>query len=273
MLLLRFISTLRALLPVKNTSLVVVASSLAVVMLEVLAGPLFLPRISLMICFCLLIVFALICMLSLYQKLSKDKNFHEQYIEELRTAKEQAEVEALKLQLDPHFLFNTLGTLQHLIDPGNDEARNYVQSLSDVYRYILRNRSKELVPLADELQFSRQYIHLLSARYGKAVQFRLDVSAADADDHLIIPVSLQILIENAIKHNQFSPEVPLELSAVIQEKSLLVENRIRSVVSTDSSRVGLTNLSERCLIIVGRPLQIFSSPEVFSVCLPLIRYR
>jgi LytS/YehU family sensor histidine kinase len=208
-----------------------------------------------------------------YLKLHKEKKSTELYIENLRTAKDHAEIEALKLQLDPHFLFNSLNTLHHLVEPEDAEARKYVQRLADVYRYILKNRTKELVLLTEELNFSQQYFYLLSIRYGDAIHFNIQIDSVKADDYLVIPISIQILIENAIKHNRFTVEESLDMFVNIEDECVTVQNKVRGIKKDDSLKIGLRNLSERSLILTNKPLVVDSSDSQFTVHLPLIKYK
>jgi LytS/YehU family sensor histidine kinase len=165
-------------------------------------------------------------------KLHKEKKFLQLHTENLLMAKDHAESEVLKLQLHPHFLFNSLNTLHHLIQPGNAEARKYVQLLADVYRYILKNRTKELVLLQEELTFSQQYFYLLSIRYGQAIRLKMQIDPPDADDYLVMPISVQILFENAIKHNRFSVEEPLELFVTMDADFISVRNGVRRPITS-----------------------------------------
>jgi LytS/YehU family sensor histidine kinase len=208
-----------------------------------------------------------------YARLYKEKKLNEAYTESLLMARDHAEIEALKLQLDPHFLFNSLNTLHHLILPGNLEARKYVQLLADVYRYILKNRSRELVLLQEELNFSQQYFHLLRIRYGDGIQLCMEIESLKAQDYLVVPISIQILIENAIKHNRFTPEEPLELLVGMNAGSIAVQNKLKEDNKIESLKIGLNNLSERCLKVTNKPLTIDSSEGQFTARLPLIKFK
>lgn len=190
--------------------------------------------------------------------------------EKLERAKVQAELEALKNQLDPHFMFNSLNALSWLIE--NDPARAIVfnDNLADVYRYILRNRDRALVTLAEELDFLTRYYALLKLRFEDAIHMNLPEARPEFDTLFLPPISLQILLENAVKHNEFTREHPLETRIRIDGDSITVENEIRiRRHARPSSRVGLQNLSERCRLILARDLEIVPGPDRFSVRLPL----
>jgi LytS/YehU family sensor histidine kinase len=203
----------------------------------------------------------------------KEKRLQEVYIENLQIAKDHAEIEALKLQLHPHFLFNSLNTLHHLIRPENEEARMYVQQLADVSRYILKNKAKELVLLTEELSFSQQYFYLLSIRYGQAIHFNINVDLVKAEDYLVIPISIQILMENAIKHNRFTVEEPLDMLVFFDEEYVTVQNKVCGIDNKDSLHIGLKNLAERSLMITNKALIVRSSDLEFIVRLPLLKYK
>ncbi len=190
--------------------------------------------------------------------------------EKLERAKAQAELEALKNQLDPHFMFNSLNALSWLIE--NDPARAvaFNDNLADVYRYILRNRDRALVTLTEELDFLRRYYALLKLRFEDAVRMDIPDPSPGFDTLYLPPISLQILLENAAKHNEFSREHPLETRIRLEPTAIVIENdtRLRRY-PRPSSRVGLHNLSERCRLILGRDLEIQSGHGRFLVRLPL----
>jgi len=190
--------------------------------------------------------------------------------EKLERAKVQAELEALKNQLDPHFMFNSLNALSWLIE--NDPARAvaFNDNLADVYRYILRNRDRVLVSLSDEIEFLRRYYALLKLRFEDAVHMEIPAPRAEFDSLYLPPISLQILLENAAKHNEFSRQHPLEATLRIDGATITMENEIRlRRHARPTSRVGLQNLSERFRLILGRNVDIVSDAGRFSVRLPL----
>ena len=122
----------------------------------------------------------------------------------MERAKAEAELEALKNQIDPHFIFNSLNTLSHLIEEKPVKAKQFNDNLADVYRYILQNKARDLVLLREEMVFLENYFSLLKIRFEKAVQMKIIVDESEMDQYLVPPISLQILAENAIKHNEFS---------------------------------------------------------------------
>ncbi|HKP32506.1 MAG TPA: histidine kinase, partial [Chitinophagaceae bacterium] len=131
--------------------------------------------------------------------------------EQLERSRAEAELEALKNQVDPHFIFNSLNTLSHLIDERPAKAKQFNDNLAEVYRYILQNKARDLVLLKEELEFVNHYFLLLKIRFGNAVQLNISIDENAAEQFLIPPISLQVLVENAIKHNEFSEAHPLRI--------------------------------------------------------------
>lgn len=193
--------------------------------------------------------------------------------EQLERARVQAELGALKAQVDPHFLFNSLNTLGHLIAHDAQRARECCDTLAEIYRYVLGVRERDLVPLGEELAFLRQYQRLLELRFGPAVQLVLGPGLDDADAAarwLLPPLALQTLLENAVKHNRTGQGEPMLLHLQREGATIVAHNarRPRSSALAGSGQ-GLANLDERCRLLIGRPLQRRESDEVFEIELPL----
>jgi hypothetical protein len=192
--------------------------------------------------------------------------------EQLERARVEAELEALKSQIDPHFIFNSLNTLSHLIEETPAKAKLFNDSLADVYRYILQNKGRELVLLREEMVFLQDYFSLLRIRFGQAIQLHPDVNADLFDHYLIPPISLQILVENAIKHNEFSDAEPLVISITMNDMNeLIIHNYVRKkMLRKDSSRIGLNNLSERYKLTTNKEITVRQEADEFSVSLPVL---
>jgi hypothetical protein len=172
-------------------------------------------------------------------------------VEQLERIRAQAELDALKAQLDPHFLFNSLNTLGHLVTSDAAAARSFCDTLAEVYRYVLASRGRDLVPLAEELAFVRAYHRLLGLRFGTAIGLEVDGDAAA----LLPPLALQALVENAVKHNQLGPGSPLVVRIAVAADGVTVSNDVRRRTSArPSTGVGLRNLDERCRALTGRGL-------------------
>jgi len=192
--------------------------------------------------------------------------------EQLERAKVEAELEALKNQIDPHFIFNSLNTLSHLIENNAVKAKQFNETLADVYRYILQSKSRDLVLLREEINFLRDYFSLLKIRFEEAVQMNVYVDEQLMEDYLIPPISLQILIENAIKHNEFSDATPLVISVELRNGELIVRNEVkRKILRKASSKIGLQNLSERYRLITNKEIIIEQNDKDFMVCLPVLK--
>lgn len=176
--------------------------------------------------------------------------------------------EALKNQLDPHFLFNSLNTLNGLIGMDEDKAHEYVDNLSSVFRYTLH--SKNIVRLEEEMEFTDAYISLLRIRFGE--NFKVEYNIDDKyRSYLIMPVSIQLLIENAVKHNVIHNKSPLVVKIETNTReNIVVSNHINSKPEKGIGGVGLVNLTERYRILFGKDIEIRNTNGIFSVEIPLI---
>lgn len=192
--------------------------------------------------------------------------------EQLERAKAEAELEALKNQIDPHFIFNSLNTLSHLIEEKPEKAKLFNDHMADVYRYILQNKAKDLVFLRDEMLFMEDYFSLLKIRFEDALELKIEVDETLWDQYLIPPISLQVLLENAVKHNEFSDLAPLQIELVcandeLQMRNLLKEKKLRK----PSPRIGLQNLEERYRLSTGKSIRVEKDDNTFTVCLPILK--
>ncbi len=181
-----------------------------------------------------------------------------------------AKLESLKNQVNPHFLFNSFSVLSSLVEHDSKQAIKFISKLSDMYRYILENDEKGVVTLQEELSFLDSYVFLLQMRHQTAIVVDKDISL-DNLDLKVPPMSIQILVENAVKHNSFSIDDPLHISIKNEgDKAIVVENEKRKKESlTSSTKIGLKNLSNRLILSAGRALEITDNEESFKVRLPL----
>ena len=192
--------------------------------------------------------------------------------EQLERAKAEAELEALKNQIDPHFMFNSLNSLSYLIDQDQTKAKHFTESLAEVYRYILSNKDRELVMLEDELDFLNKYIDLLKLRFGEALQVSFDLNTAEERQFLIPPISVFIALENVVKHNELSQSAPLGVDIVQDKDTLMVTNPIVKKNSLyHSTKIGLNNLNERFKITVGNGVLVNEEGGQFQLTLPLLK--
>ena len=192
-------------------------------------------------------------------------------VERLERMRAQAELAALKAQVDPHFLFNSLNTLGHLIEQDPPRGREFCDTLAAVYRYVLDSRQRDLVPLADELGFLRHYHRLLELRFGAALPLHgADALEAAGAHWRVAPMALQVLLENAVKHNQASAGEPLPIELSLLDGMVTLRHPLRPRRSVlPSAGVGLANLDERCRLLTGRSLVIDAGGTQFVVQVPL----
>lgn len=177
--------------------------------------------------------------------------------------------ETLKNQVNPHFLFNSLNTLSSLIADRPDDAEKFIQKLSSIYRYILENSKKDRVPLKTELDFINDYFELHKVRDKEKII--MEINTAGISEYSIIPVSLQILIENAIKHNMTTRENPLRILIETEGQYIVVKNNLQKLgTSLDSTKIGLKNLGERVKLITKRNLIVEEKNDCFIVKVPLL---
>lgn len=188
---------------------------------------------------------------------------------QLLKAKAEAELEALKNQIDPHFMFNSLNSLSYLIDADPARARQFTEHLAEVFRYILMQKERTLVMVEDELAFVGHYLILLQLRFGSALEIMQHVP--DAGSALIPPISAFVALENAVKHNEISTRVPLRIDLTVRDGALVIQNKLQPKRSLHpSSGIGLKNLDERFFIITGKRITIENDGKHFTVRMPLI---
>ena len=204
--------------------------------------------------------------------LNKERESDIVKMERSEKLKVQAQLDALKSQIDPHFIFNSLNTLSYLISTDQNNAKLFNDTLAKVYRYILLNKEKDVVQLKEEVEFASNYFYLLKIRYQSGLSMVIKMDDIVTEDYLIPPLSLQALIENAIKHNHFSDKIPLTIEITIAEQEIQVVNR-KNLKKFDiqSSKIGLANLNERYSLIVNRHITILQNPERFTVLLPILK--
>ncbi len=190
---------------------------------------------------------------------------------ELQQYTTQAQLEALKLQLDPHFLFNNLSILTALIEDEPSTATTYLSNLSSIYRYMLANRLKDLILLREELTFIEAYLFLYKIRYGNGII--IDIAEHKNIELLRLPpLTLQLLIENAIKHNTFSTQSPLKIKIYFTEhdKITVENNKKLKKANGYSSRIGLKNIDERYRLMGHTKPIVTETDELFKVAISLI---
>ncbi len=186
---------------------------------------------------------------------------------------ETAKYESLKSQLDPHFLFNSLNVLTSLIGENPVLAEKFTAKLSKVYRYVLEQKNKDLIPLSEELEFAKTYMELLKMRFEDAVVYEIPEKVSNIELK-IVPLSLQILLENAVKHNVISSESPLSVKIYEEEGNLLVENNLNKKDNLEkSTKIGLNNIRDRYGLITKRPFIVEEKNKIFKITLPLLTQK
>ena len=191
--------------------------------------------------------------------------------EELKRISAQAELQLVKSQINPHFLFNNLNVLSALIMKNNEEANKFIEEFSKVYCYILNNHDKELVDIKTELEFIKPYIFLLQKRFDVGLDITIEVPEA-YEKFYVIPASLQMLIENAIKHNVVSKTKPLHIDVHINgNNTIVVSNNLQLRQSVDNStKIGLANIIKRYQLVSGKNVTVKNGSTDFTVALPLL---
>jgi two-component system, LytTR family, sensor kinase len=203
---------------------------------------------------------------TLYKKLQENKVKEQKII----AGNASAQFETLKNQIDPHFLFNSLNVLSSLIEENPDNAQRFTTSLSKIYRYVLEQKDKELVPMQDELDFAKTYIKLLTIRFENSLTYSLPVSPVDPEAK-VVPLSLQLLLENTIKHNIVSDLQPLHITITVEGDHLIVTNNLqKKEVLQSGSGVGLKNIVSRYAILTEKPVIVDSDDDHFVVKIPIL---
>lgn len=176
---------------------------------------------------------------------------------------------ALQNQLNPHFLFNSLNTLIAEIEYEPKGAIVFTKNLSNVYRYVLQCQDKPLVTLGEELEFVRAYLFLHEVRLGNCIKWNSAIPS-DFIESQLPPLTLQLLVENVIKHNSITANKPMVINISIEDHNLVISNTINHKKSNEPSGIGLRNLSNRCRLILGRDIQVTNKENVFTVKVPLL---
>jgi len=196
-----------------------------------------------------------------------------QETERLKTIQVQSQLENLRNQISPHFLFNSLNTLMNLIPKDQDRAMNYLSKLSKFYRYTVSNQDESLVPLTTEIQNSKTFADLLKERFGENISINFDCDLGSGKK--ILPLSLQLLIENAVKHNIVSKSKPLHIEIYCTDDGYLqIKNNLqRKIQAVTSTGVGLDNIKKRFAFLTDREVIITETKEHYLVSLPLIHNK
>jgi two-component system LytT family sensor kinase len=197
--------------------------------------------------------------------------YMEQEKEQLEKQKLQAELQQLKGIVNPHFLFNNLNSLSSLISENPPQAEIFLDELTKVFRYLLRNNNTELVTVAQELQFLRSYFQLLHMRFGEGISLNIDTNT-DLENYLLPPLTLQLLMENAVKHNQIHRGNPLQIKVYTRPgQQLVISNNLRPKdTMVESTGIGIQSINARYRMLNREGLTITKTEEDFTVIIPLL---
>ncbi len=202
-----------------------------------------------------------------YYKYRQESKFKEQKI---IAGTASAKFDALKNQLDPHFLFNSLNVLTSLIEENPQKAQKFTTSLSKVYRYVLEQKNKDLISVDEELQFAKTYVQLLKMRFENSIVLEIP-DTSQHPDAKIVPLSLQLLLENAVKHNVVIASKPLYIKVFEEAGNLVVQNNLQEKLTVKkSSGFGLRNIQQRYGILTERMVHIEKTETHFTVRLPIL---
>ncbi|MFA5326865.1 MAG: histidine kinase [Prolixibacteraceae bacterium] len=198
------------------------------------------------------------------------RNWKDAAVQQEKLKREQLalEYETLKSQVNPHFLFNNLNSLTSLISSNPEKAIDFVKKLSEVYRYVLDQKDHELVSLENELKFLESYVFLYKIRFGNNLDVQID---ADAGTFKVIPLSVQMLVENAIKHNEISDKKPLSIKVFTSGDGFLtIENRLQKKTGSEGTGTGTQNICDRYEFFTDKKVTISINSEYFRVRIPLL---
>jgi hypothetical protein len=207
-----------------------------------------------------------------YKVFQFNKNIQDNKVKEQKiiAGTASAKFETLKNQIDPHFLFNSLNVLSSLIEENPKNAQRFTTALSKVYRYVLEQKDKDLVPIEEELAFAKTYMNLLQMRFENSLTYEVLAENVDSEAK-VVPLSLQLLLENAVKHNIISEPKPLHIKIYIENDALVIQNNFqKKAVLQDGQGVGIKNIISRYHIITDRKVTIEQNENTFTVKLPIL---
>ena len=204
--------------------------------------------------------------------LSTQRVLYTKIVDQLDWERSKAEMSVLKNELEPHFIFNSLNTLSYLILNDPQTAHEFNSKLASVYKYFLINKDRELITLQGELEFIENYFFVLQVRHDNKLHLSTDLSNHHEGTLMILPYALQILVENAIKHNEFSDADPLYIKVVLNGEYLQIKNNKKPrPYAVNSTGIGLRNLSSRYRLVCNKDILIETTDNEFTVKLPLIK--
>lgn len=216
--------------------------------------------------------FACFFMIAVYEAIYFYYQLKQSIVEREQAKQEQirSELAGLRNQVNPHFLFNSMNTLMNIVTEDQQLAVSFLKKLSKVYRYVLENRAEQIIPLSKELDFIHSYVFLQKERFKGNLEVKIEVPEKYLEQH-IIPLSLQILFENSIKHNVISRKKPLCIEVFVEHGKLIVRNNLqRKEQVMDSTKVGLENIKTRYRFFTEETVEINEANQYFTVAIPLL---
>ena len=207
-----------------------------------------------------------------YIKANDEKQGLERALMKEKETALQFQLNSLKLQINPHFLFNNFSTLSDLIETNKELAEDFLSHLSKVYRHILRNLNRDLICVADEIAFLDSYVSLMKLRHGDSLIINIDERLRKCKDFMP-PASLQLLVENAVKHNSHTLEKPLFIEISLTDDEFLTVRNIKSPLKSEvrSTGIGQQNIIDRYTLLSATHIRIDNTEHYYSVSLPLIK--
>jgi sensor histidine kinase YesM len=205
-------------------------------------------------------------------EVSEEKQAIQVENEKLKRENLNAQFQALKQQVNPHFLFNSLNTLKSLVKVNDASSEEFIIRLSEVYRYLLQKNQSDMVSVQEELNILNAYVFMLKSRFGESLQVRINIEDAILDKFYLPPFTMQLLIENATKHNIVSQAKPLHFDVFSRGEILVVKNNLQPKINIeDSTGFGLENINRRYNYLCKQGIEIIKSDSEFIVELPLIQ--
>ncbi|WP_299764473.1 histidine kinase [uncultured Dokdonia sp.] len=193
------------------------------------------------------------------------------HIVQIQKQQQESELKLLQAQLNPHFLFNNLNTLDALIEDRSKKAKQYIQNLSSLYRYLIESKDEEIVSLEKEIEMIRHYFYLIETRFGNTYRFNISEYIDTSNNKYLPTGALQILVENVVKHNKTTNENPIVTSIDVKKEEITIINTKTNTINNEVSfGTGLQNLKERYLLIFDKTIDIKESEEEFKVTIPII---
>lgn len=211
----------------------------------------------------------IICIICTLLSIIDIQHYYHKELNDIKNREARLRLNLLQQQLSPHFMFNSLSVLKGIVVTDSQKAEEYIDELSRVLRYITENVGKDMVALTEACIFIENFIKMMNARFPGHFIFHIDTDHMP-DNGNIVPVSLQIAVENAVKHNIHSRKCPLEINIVFKETYVEVSNKIQYAEFTDSTGIGLKNLNERYKLLMGKELVIRQTKDYFTIKIPLI---